>query len=241
MFFEIKRFVRSIYLPITLAISIGLFALGYVMQIPGYPDGVDLAGTMLGTYVILTQMGIFILPALCAAYFCTDFNEHAILFYRELGYSSASYYLVKVITLTLFFSIGTLVGSFAACMAYGDLSPLPVMYVHYEAVILTYFAFYGTLACLLASFIKAYFASFAYSLIALYVALSVPALRFLQFFEQNGFVYKNLETNIANLSTFPEMELPHLSLCVVYAVAVLAINTLVIFILRKRWLRNGIR
>lgn len=71
MLVELRRFSHGVYLPITVALSMGLFALGYVMQIPAYPDGVDLEGTLLGTYVVLTQLGVFILPALAASYVCS--------------------------------------------------------------------------------------------------------------------------------------------------------------------------
>ena len=241
MLVELRRFSHGVYLPITVALSMGLFALGYVMQIPAYPDGVDLEGTLLGTYVVLTQLGVFILPALAASYVCLDFSEKSILFYRDLGMGSVRYFVAKDLCLILFFTLGATIGLSVTCLHFGDFRPFLSMLLHFVAVIVTYFSFYTMLACILGTFIRSYFVSFIYSLVALYVALSNEFLRFLQFFEQNGFVYKDLERNITDLSTFTANEMPHIPLCLAYALGIAVLNILVILLLKKRWLENGIR
>lgn len=239
---ELTRFIHGIYLPITLGMAIGLFPMGYILQQPGFPQGVDLSNSLLGTYVVLTQMGILFLPALVASYICMDFSNHNTLFYRSLGKAGVTYYCEKIATLLLFFSLGIVIGCLGTCLAYNDLRPCMVMILHCEAVVVTYFAVYGIVSYVCGSFMGSFFICVVYSVTAIFVANTNPdVLRFIQFFDQNGYVYKDLAANIVNLSTFASNELPKLIPCFVYASIVVAIDVVTAFITRNRWVRNGIR
>lgn len=246
MLLEIRRFIHSAFLPITVAIAAGFFGFGVVLeyataQSAGVEIQMGVGEALLADYVIFTQFGLFILSALMVAYVCTDFNEHSILFYRSLGFSSARYHVAKTLTMVLFFTAGTIVGLTATCAVFGDFRPWLVMFLHYEAVVVTYFSLYALVACLLPTFIQAYFVIISYSIVAILVAVANPALRVFQFFDQNGFVYLDLQENITDLSTFVSNELPNLPICLGFAAAMLLLAVLVSYACKKRWLQNGIR
>lgn len=239
---ELVRFIHSVYFPVTLGMAIGLFPMGFILQQPGFPQGVDLSNSLLGTYVVLTQMGILFLPALVASYVCSDFSNHNILFYQSLGKSGMTYYCGKIATLLLFFSLGIVIGCLGTCLAYSDLRPCIVMILHCEAVIVTYFAAYGIVSYICGSFMGSFFICVVYSVAAIFIANTNPdSLRFIQFFDQNGFIYKDLAGSIVNLATFTSVELPRLVPCFIYAAIVLVIDVIISCVAESRWIRNGIR
>ncbi len=236
---ELRRFVRSPFALVSFLIGMAFFPFAYVLGL-GWDQSGSISWVLLNAYMVFTQFGMFILPAVMAAFVAKDYNEKTLLFYKSRGFSALRYHATKVVLLSAAMSFGCAVGLTGVCVAFGNFEAWLMVLAHCVAVVVTYYSFSAFLTWLLGSFIKSYFAAFAYFLAALMVAVKVPDLRFLHMFDQNGFVYKDLAASIFNLSTFNAVEAPHVVACLLYALAVFVLMGALSLVFKKRWLVNGI-
>lgn len=135
---ELRRFLRSSYFLVGLGIAAIFFFAGFCFQSATQQGSVSMLPWLLDTYTCFTQFGALVLSAYAISCISSDYSGKTTQFYKELGFSSWSYYLVRVGALWFPLMLGSVVLTGLVCLMYGDWSPFVAMVVHYSAVSLFY-------------------------------------------------------------------------------------------------------
>ncbi len=239
MLLEFRRFVRSPFALVSFFMGAGCFLFTYVTML-AFNQSQTIEQVLLSSYTVCTQHGMFWFSAVAVAFVAKDYNEKTLIFCKSLGFDALRYHMLRAALSSMSIALGCAVFLTVTCAVFGDFSAWLVMMVHYASVIVAYCSFSVLLSWLLGSFIKAYFATTIYFFAAVVLAFEIPSLRFLQAFDMNGFIYKDLQTSLSDFSTFNAVEAQRLVVCVLCALVVFAGTCVLSLVLKKRWVTNGI-
>lgn len=241
MIFELKRFARSAYLVVAIGLSVLFFIGGYAWGMPSHPDGVPYAVLFEAVYTVYCQFGQLILSAFAMHSVANDYADKNILFYRELGFDSTRYYLCKVTTMSCALIASYGVCSLVCCAIYQDFSLWAGMLLQVAALIVTYVSIFCLVALVVGKFVPSYFAYIVWWIgVSAAVSIGPDWIAWLQPFDQNAGIYLTTVEHLANSPAFLGSQAHTILTCVIYTLVVLAIGALISFIIKRRWLRNGV-
>lgn len=190
LIFELKRFAKNGTGPVCFGISVLLILSGYLMQTAFY-DTVPQNLWLNGLLIAFTQFGAMIIPAISIATICRDYSEGAVVFYRQLGFNSLTYYLVNFFSLFVFFVCGIVASLVVGASIYGSFSYIVVMVGYLVCVLSFYLTVSLLIGLLIGTFVPAYFSELiAWVLLTFFVAQNQD-FSFLWPYDQNAFLTKN--------------------------------------------------
>lgn len=232
--------MRSSYFLVGLGIAAIFFFAGFCFQSATQQGSVSMLPWLLDTYTCFTQFGALVLSAYAISCISSDYSGKTTQFYKELGFSSWSYYLVRVGALWFPLMLGSVVLTGLVCLMYGDWSPFVAMVVHYSAVSLFYVSLYGALGLIVGRFIVAYFTGAFLWVCATYFSSHYEELYFVAYFDQNSPSFTSLAANMASASSFGQAELLPALVCMAVALIAVLACSFISSLFERRWLRNGV-
>lgn len=219
--------------------------MGYGWSIPSHTtanhfNGIDLPDLLGAVYVVYTQFGALILPALILSLFYNDYRGKTIIFYKAQGISALLYYLSKVVSLVILLSFGTLLFTTLACALYGNFSPWIGMFLQYEFVIIAYTFIMSLWGFLFGNFIVSFFVSLATWLTSILIAVGIPPLSFVAFYDESSPLHAHVVENLGNLTTFTSSQASQFGSCLIYDACLVVVCLVVVLLSKKRWVKNGV-
>lgn len=131
--------------------------------------------------------------------------------------------------------------SLVCCAIYQDFSLWAGMLLQVPALIVTYLSIFCLVALVVDKFVPSYFAYIVWWIgVSAAVSIGPDWIAWLQPFDQNAGIYLTTVEHLADSSLFLGSQAHTILTCVIYALVVLAIGALISFIIKRRWLRNGV-
>lgn len=131
--------------------------------------------------------------------------------------------------------------SLAACGLYRDFSLWAGMFLQVAVLIVTYLSIFCLVTLVVGKFVPSYFAYIVWWIgVSAAVSIGPDWIAWLQPFDQNAGIYLTTVEHLANSPAFLGSQAQTILACAIYAAVVLAIGSLISFIIKRRWLRNGV-
>lgn len=237
--FELKRIAKNGTGPVCFGISTLLVLSGYLMQTAFY-DTVPQNLWLNGLLIAFTQFGAMIIPAISIATVCRDYSEGSIVFYRQLGFNSITYFLANFLSLFLFYLLGATCSLIVGASIYGSFNFIPLMIGYISCLLSFYLTVSLLVGMLVGTFVPAYFSELIVWILLTFFVAQRQELSFLWPFDQNAFLTKSFVNALAGGSV---AEFGFNQLLQAFGVSIfsLGIGILVCYFANRRWCSLGIK
>lgn len=187
-------------------------------------------------YTVYTQFGFFIFPVLAIYLITLDYKEKNVVFYRLIGLNGCTYFLYKAITLLIYVTVGNILTSIIVSIIYKDFSNVILFFMKLENVSVFIIIISLMYAYLFKNMMSAYCVNFA-----LWVA-SIVLYSVGDFFKYLCFYDASLERHTSFQKILEKGVFMHGSVMdeMIYNIVIFIMVLFVVFISKKRWIKNGI-
>lgn len=130
---ELKKTISNKIMIILIAIIVAIFAMGWIL-----PMGIDKVTRLsyreylFSTYTVFTQFGFLMFSFLVSFFINKEYSGKTILFYRMMNTNSLTFYIKKVLTLTVETLGSILVLLFIVSFIFIDFSVILQMFFYYR-------------------------------------------------------------------------------------------------------------
>ena len=130
---ELKKTISNKIMIILIAIIVAIFAMGWIL-----PIGIDKVTRLsyreylFSTYTVFTQFGFLMFSFLVSFFINKEYSGKTILFYRMMNTNSLTFYIKKVLTLTVETLGSILVLLFIVSFIFMDFSVILQMFFYYR-------------------------------------------------------------------------------------------------------------
>lgn len=237
---EFKRAVRSKFYILFALLNILNVVLGYILLVT-----IDKVLTITfqdmfeSVYTVYTQFGTLLFSALIIMQFYIDYKEKNIAFYKTLGISGHSYFLAKVSMILVATIIGTLISSILICLPYGKIDLLPVVFLKVESVMIYYTLIISTISFIFSNFLVAFFINIFLWIMGIVVSAGSAFMQYFAYYDASTADYQYLISYLDGKVTISEL-LQHIAGNYIYDLAVFVVCIIIVWFLRRRWIKNGI-
>lgn len=237
---EWRRGIRNYYFILMVAVNILNVLLGYILLTTiDKVEKVTFLNLCESVYTVYTQFGTLLFSSIIIMQFYNDYKEKNVVFYISQKRNAITYFFSKFFVVLSGTIAGTLFSTLLICIPYGELSWIPVLFFKLEAVMVYYSIIMSTIGFLFENFLVGFFINFfawiigivvsdisvGFEMFAYYDASSTDYAKFVEFLDGKKYILKYLT---------------YVGFNYCFNMAVFAVCILLIFILRKRWLKNGI-
>ena len=215
------------------------FILGYFLLITldGYTfTQISLSQLQYSIYTVFSQFGFFIFPVLSTYLISSDYKDANIAFYQTLGKTATSYYINKIISLTIFISIGNLISAIFISLLYKDFSNLFLFMLKIENVSIFIVFISSLCAFIFKNTITAFCVNFGIWILSIVLSSIHNFFKVLCFYDASLSRHSEFEQILNTYNSFDISILIEVS----YNIIILLIVILIIKLLNKRWIKNGI-
>jgi len=234
---EIRRSINSRQPLFCMATIVMSFVLGYVLLVSiDKIEHVSIKQIFLSTYTVFTQFGMLIFPVIIIQSINGDYKDKNILFYRRYGIGAIHYYLGKLGVIALWFLGSLVLVVSTVSILYGDFSQWLPMFIYLTNALAYIILVASLFAFIFKSILVSFFANLLAWIASIIVLTAVPSMRFIAYFDASNSLYKNLEMYLSSGDT------QYLSYfeSTLYNLSIFILAIVVVFLLRKRWITNGI-
>ena len=222
---------------VMVCILMGVLGLILLVSLDGYRlDEISMGLLQYSIYTVYTQFGFFVLPVLSIYLITIDYKEKNIAFYKLLKCNEHLYFLQKLAVLLIINTIGNFIVSFSVSVFYGNFLNLGLFFFKLENV-----SVFITLISLLYAFVFknlmiSYCVNFAIWVTGIVLYSINSSLKIFCFYdaslEKHSTFQDVLESGvIMHSSVFTE---------IIYNAVVFFIGMVIVTVLKKRWMKNGI-
>lgn len=237
---ELKRAIRSKFYIFFGLLNILNVVLGYILLVTiDKVQTVTFQDMFESVYTVYTQFGTLLFSALIIMQFYIDYNEKNIVFYRTLGFSEHKYFLTKVAMILLATIIGSLISSTVICLPYGELDMLPIVFLKIESVMVYYTLIISTISFIFNNFLAAFFINVFLWIMGIVVSTTSSFMQYFAYYDASTADYQHLISYLDGKVSVSEL-LQHIAGNYVYDLVVFGICVVVVWLLRRRWIKNGI-
>lgn len=217
-----------------------LFVLGYgFTTIINKNQALSYESYFFNTYTIAVKTGFVLFSFIIAYYFNKEYAHQNILFYRLLGNTDFTFFYKKVLVMFLECFVFICIGITATSLIFNDFSHYFFLIIMFSLIILQYILIIGTISILISSIGISVITSLIYWIISVVLVNLNPLLfGILAPFEASNVMYPRVEATL-NSETLA-LTSYDITLIIVYFLLLFAINFIVLFFARKRWLRLGL-
>ena len=233
-----KRLFNNYYIYLCIIINCLMVGLGYVLLVT-LDNCVHVNAKLLieSVYSVYTQFGMLMLSPLFIYQIYIDYKEKNILFYKYHNYNAVTYFLSKVLSQLVVLLIGTFFSSLTTCIIANDFRFLFVQFAKCSMVMLFYLFIASFCAFIVNSYIFSFFINLAIWLIGIIVSSLTKGLRYLAYYDSSG---KNFKGYILYINGKTKLYSNIFIKDLTFDLVVVVIIVVLIFALRKRWIKNGI-
>lgn len=237
---ELKRAIRSKFYIFFALLNVLNVVLGYILLVTiDKVQTVTFQDMFESIYTVYTQFGTLLFSALIIMQFYIDYKEKNIVFYRTLGFSGHKYFLTKVAMILLATIIGSLISSTIICLPYGKLGMLPIVFLKIESVMFYYTLIISTISFIFSNFLVAFFINVFLWIMGIVVSTGSSFMQYFAYYDASTADYQHLIAYLDGKVAVSEL-LQHIAGNYVYDFVVFGICVVVVWLLRRRWIKNGV-
>lgn len=217
-----------------------LFVLGYGFT-TFMNDGQSLSygEYFFNTYTIAVETGFILFSFIIAYYFNKEYADQNILFYKLLGNTDFTFFYKKMFVIFLECFVFVCIGITVISLMFGNFSHYFFLIIMFSLLILQYILIIGTISILISKILISVIVSLIYWVISIVLVMLNPTIfGILAPFEASNVMYPNVDATL-NGDTLA-LTSYDITLLVVYFLLLFAINFVVLFFARKRWLQLGL-
>ena len=224
---------------ILIAIIVAIFAMGWIL-----PIGIDKVtrlsyrAYLFSTYTVFTQFGLLMLSFLVSFFINKEYSGKTILFYRMMNTNSLTFYIKKVLTLTVETLGSILVLLFIVSFIFMDFSVILQMFFLLSMISIQYILIVALISFLSANVLLSIGFSILYWITTvLFVAIG-GFLRFFAIFDASNELYLNVQNFLEGSEN--SISFDHNLLIILYIIVLTVIALAIARVNNKRWLRLGV-
>ena len=218
---------------ILIAIIVAIFAMGWIL-----PIGIDKVTRLsyreylFSTYTVFTQFGFLMF------FINKEYSGKTILFYRMMNTNSLTFYIKKVLTLTVETLGSILVLLFIVSFIFMDFSVILQMFFLLSMISIQYILIVALISFLSANVLLSIGFSILYWITTvLFVAIG-GFLRFFAIFDASNELYLNVQNFLEGSEN--SISFDHNLLIILYIIVLTVIALAIARVNNKRWLRLGV-
>ncbi|NST12720.1 peptide ABC transporter permease [Enterococcus faecalis] len=224
---------------ILIAIIVAIFAMGWIL-----PIGIDKVTRLsyreylFSTYTVFTQFGFLMFSFLVSFFINKEYSGKTILFYRMMNTNSLTFYIKKVLTLTVETLGSILVLLFIVSFIFMDFSVILQMFFLLSMISIQYILIVALISFLSANVLLSIGFSILYWITTvLFVAIG-GFLRFFAIFDASNELYLNVQNFLEGSEN--SISFDHNLLIILYIIVLTVIALAIARVNIKRWLRLGV-
>lgn len=236
---ELKKTISNKIMIILIAIIVAIFAMGWIL-----PIGIDKVTRLsyreylFSTYTVFTQFGFLMFSFLVSFFINKEYSGKTILFYRMMNTNSLTFYIKKVLTLTVETLGSILVLLFIVSFIFMDFSVILQMFFLLSMISIQYILIVALISFLSANVLLSIGFSILYWITTvLFVAIG-GFLRFFAIFDASNELYLNVQNFLEGSEN--SISFDHNLLIILYIIVLTVIALAIARINNKRWLRLGV-
>lgn len=238
--FEFKRNFKAKNIILFVILGLGVLLLGLVLPVTIDKVAYDKLSYSLAAesvYTVYTQFGIFIFSAIIINFISDDYKEKTIYFYKKLNFNPVIYYLEKVLLVISLLGITSLVSSLALSVLFKNFQLFAPVFLKTLAVLILFAIMSCFFAFVFDNFVKAFIVNFIFWLVG---NLLSAGRGFWEYFCYYDAANTNYNIFISFLDG-KDVGIGKLLLTdYAYDLVVLILCLILIFIFKKKWIKNGI-
>ncbi|WP_412518554.1 peptide ABC transporter permease [Staphylococcus simulans] len=217
-----------------------LFVLGYgYTTIMSNNHQLSYGSYFFNTYTIAVETGFILFSFIIAYYFNKEYADQNILFYKLLGNTGFTFFYKKMLVIFLECFVFVVIGITVTSLLFNNFSHYFFLITMFSLLILQYILIIGTISILISNILTSVITSLIYWVVSIVLVILNPTIfGILAPFEASNVMYPNVDTTLNGdtlaLTTYD------ITLLVVYFPLLFAINFVVLFFARKRWLQLGL-
>lgn len=234
---EIRRFIRGKTFLINFCIVVLCFLVGYILcKSIDKIENLEIGQLLLSEITVYSQLGFLIFPITIMLPFSNDYSQKNIFFYRLLGYDGVKYFWKKVCMIFISLSIPTVVCILVISSVYNNFEYFKISLFYMGAVLAWQILISSTLVFLFRNIIISYSINLFVWLATIFITVANKNLYFLAYFDASTEVYKKTSDILTKgmIDNFPYLN----AVCIIGVIFIL--DAIIIWISRRRWVRNGI-
>lgn len=236
---ELKKTISNKIMIILIAIIVAIFAMGWIL-----PIGIDKVTRLsyreylFSTYTVFTQFGFLMFSFLVSFFINKEYSGKTILFYRMMNTNSLTFYIKKVLTLTVETLGSILVLLFIVSFIFMDFSVILQMFFLLSMISIQYILIVALISFLSANVLLSIGFSILYWITTvLFVAIG-GFLRFFAIFDASNELYLNVQNFLEGSEN--SISFDHNLLIILYIIVLTVIALAIARVNNKRWLRLGV-
>ncbi|EOV2988786.1 peptide ABC transporter permease [Enterococcus faecalis] len=221
---------------ILIAIIVAIFAMGWIL-----PIGIDKVTRLsyreylFSTYTVFTQFGFLMFSFLVSFFINKEYSGKTILFYRMMNTNSLTFYIKKVLTLTVETLGSILVLLFIVSFIFMDFSVILQMFFLLSMISIQYILIVALISSNVLLSIG--FSILYWITTVLFVAIG-GFLRFFTIFDASNELYLNVQNFLEGSEN--SISFDHNLLIILYIIVLTVIALTIARVNNKRWLRLGV-
>lgn len=237
---EFKRSFHNRFIMIFLFLHTMAVGLGYILLVA--LDKVEIVTATLleeSVYTVYTQFGLFLFSPFFINIITEDYKDKNIVFYKILGYNQLTYFLQKLLFISICSVLGSLLSSCLVFGLHGYYAMIPIFFAKILAVML----FFSTL-CLFFSFVLGKFLVTFFTIIILwisgiFVSQISPPMNYFAYYDAVSYDYKDFFHFLRGKILLEEF-MPNLWKNFIFDSATLVLFLFLLILLKRSWIKNGI-
>ncbi|HDT6207177.1 TPA: peptide ABC transporter permease [Staphylococcus aureus] len=240
---EFKKSISNKIIYTLGVLFIFLFLLGYFL-----PIGIDKVKSLsysqffFSSYTVATQLGFLLFSFVIAYFINKEYSNKNILFYKLIGDNIFTFFYKKVAVLFFECLVFIILSITIISIIYSDFSHYLLLIILFSLVILQYILVVGTISMVSPNILISLGISLGISIVywigsVILVAINKNIFGIVAPFEASNTMYRAVEKILNNESTF--MCPTEIINTVSFFVLLFIVNTIVLLLSRKRWLKIG--
>ena len=232
---EFKKSISNKIIYTLGVLFIFLFLLGYFL-----PIGIDKVKSLsysqffFSSYTVATQLGFLLFSFVIAYFINKEYSNKNILFYKLIGDNIFTFFYKKVAVLFFECLVFIILSITIISIIYSDFSHYLLLIILFSLVILQYILVVGTISMVSPNILISLGISIGSVIL---VAINKNIFGIVAPFEASNTMYRAVEKILNNESTF--MCPTEIINTVSFFVLLFIVNTIVLLLSRKRWLKIG--
>lgn len=237
---EFKRSFHNLFVVAFLLLHVAAFVLGYVLLVALDKESVVTASLLAeSVYTVYTQFGLLFFSPLFVYTISNDYGIKVIMFYKTLNFTQLTFFIQKLLFITIYSAIGVLISSILIYAPYGQITMIPLFFFKTFSVV----EFYGIISLFLAlvsgKFLIAFFTEVILWIVGILVANFSPSMQYFAYYDATSQDYKTFIHFLSGGALTKNVIFVILDSCK-FNTSVLVVVLILLFLDKKRWLKHGI-
>ena len=234
---ELKRTINNKSYLFCISTVVLTFLLGYFLLVGvDKIENVTIQQLIFSNYTVLTQFGHMLFPFVIIYSFSNDYKDKNILFYKKLGINAFTYFILKVISMIVWFTIGIVLIVFSTAVLFNNFTFIFINFMYFENVMIYIIVISALMGFIFKNMIFAFGANLIFWVFSIIVLTIDPRIKYIAYYDATNYLYLDFEKYLGTSNS----NFLHIGFSILYNVIVLLLSLILVKLLEKQWSRNGI-